>query len=147
MRVPVAAVLAALVTTPVLAQAPSASAPAPTPVTQVRTVADLAAVCDPRWTGVSRLEAIAYCQGFLTGAGQFHTLLHPTGTATSRPVYCVPSPGPTVAESGVAFAAWARQNPQHANDPAVDGLMRWAGTTYPCNRNAAAPARAPRAAR
>lgn len=145
MRVPVAAALAALFATPVLAQAPSAATPAANPVTQVRTVADLAAVCDPGWTGVSRLEAIAYCQGFLTGAGQFHTILHPTGSSTSRPVYCVPSPGPSVAEAGIAFAAWARQNPQHSGDPAVDGLMRWAGATYPCNR--AAPARAPRAAR
>lgn len=145
MRVPVAAILAALATTPVLAQAPSASGPAPTLVTQVRTVADLAAVCDPSWSGVPRLEAIAYCQGFLTGAGQFHALLHPSGTATSRPVYCVPSPGPTIAESGIAFAAWARQNPQRASEPAVDGLMRWAGVTYPCTP-AAAP-RAPRAAR
>lgn len=146
MRVPVAAILAALATTPVLAQAPSASGPAPTLVTQVRTVADLAAVCDPSWSGVPRLEAIAYCQGFLTGAGQFHALLHPSNASTSRPVYCVPSPGPTIAESGIAFAAWARQNPQRANDPAVDGLMRWAGTTYPCTPGAAAP-RAPRAAR
>ncbi|HEY4250785.1 MAG TPA: Rap1a/Tai family immunity protein [Roseomonas sp.] len=145
MRVPAAAMLAALVTTPVLAQAPAA---APAPVTRVRTVADLAAVCDPNWSGVSRLEAIAYCQGFLTGAGQFHTLTHPAGSSVSRPVYCAPSPGPSVADAAVAFAAWARQNPQYSGDPAVDGLMRWAGTTYPCpTQGAAAPARAPRAAR
>jgi hypothetical protein len=140
MRVPAAAILAALFATPALAQAPAA----PAPVTQVRTVADLAAVCEPGWGGVPRVEAIAYCQGFLTGAGQFHTQTR--GATGARPIYCVASPGPSVAEAGVAFAAWARQNQQYANEPAVDGLMRWAAATYPCNTGAPAP-RAPRAAR
>ena len=44
----------------------------------------------------------------------------------------VPNPAPSVAQAGLGFAAWARQNPQHANDPAPDGLLRWAQSTYPC---------------
>ena len=47
------------------------------PVTQVQTARDLAAVCDPTGIGVPRLEAIAYCQGFLTSFGQYHALLYP----------------------------------------------------------------------
>jgi hypothetical protein len=110
---------------PALAQAQA------THVTDVRTVSDLAAVCDPQMRGVERLESIAYCQGFLTAAGQYHTSLHPAG-GPRRPLFCVPNPAPSVAQSGLAFAAWARQNPQRANEPALDGLLRWAQSAYAC---------------
>ncbi len=107
-------------------------------VTHVQTANDLAAVCDPAWQGVPRLEAIAYCQGFLTSFGQYHALLHPAGGAI-RPLFCVPSPGPSIAESGIAFAAWTRSNPAHGNEPALDGLVRWAQSRFPCPAPAAAP--------
>jgi Rap1a immunity proteins len=128
---------------PALAQ----QAQAPGHVTNVQTVSDLAAVCDPRIGGVPRLESIAYCQGYFTAAGQYHTALHPAG-GPRRPLYCLPNPPPTVAQSALAFAAWARQNPQHANEPALDGLFRWAQATYPCPaRGDAASAQRPAAAR
>ena len=110
--------------------------------TEVRTMSDLAAVCDPRVGSVERLESIAYCQGFLTAAGQYHTSLHPAG-GPRRPLFCVPNPPPSVAQSGLGFAAWARQNPQHANEPALDGLLRWAQSAYPCPTTAASE-RSPR---
>jgi len=119
---------------------PAALAQAPGHVTEVRTVSDLAAVCDPQLRGVERLESIAYCQGFMTAAGQYHTALHPAG-GPRRPLYCVPNPPPSVAQSGLAFAAWARQNPQRTSEPALDGVLRWAQSTYPCPA-AEAPARA-----
>jgi Ssp1 endopeptidase immunity protein Rap1a len=131
---------------PLLAAALSAapaSAQAPGHVTEVRTVSDLAAVCDPRLPGVERLESIAYCQGFITAAGQYHAALHPAG-GPRRPLFCVPNPPPSVAQSGLGFAAWARQNPQRANEPALDGLLRWAQSTYPCPTTAASE-RSPRA--
>ena len=117
---------------PVLAQ----QGRAPGHVTEVRTVSDLAAVCDPQMRGVERLESIAYCQGYLTAAGQAHTALHPVG-GPRRPLFCVPDPAPSVAQTGLAFAAWARRNPQHANESALDGLLRWAQATYPCPTTAA----------
>lgn len=100
-------------------------------VTQAQTANDLAAICDPAWSGVPRLEAIAYCQGFLTSFGQNHALVHPPGGPT-RPLFCVPVPGPTVAQSGMAFAAWARDNPRYVQEPALDGLLRWAQANFPC---------------
>lgn len=128
---------AALFAAPALAQGQ-----APGVVTEVRTVSDLAAVCDPQVRGVERLESIAYCQGYLTAAGQYHTALHPAG-GPRRPLFCVPNPPPSVAQSGLAFAAWARRNPQHANESALDGLLRWAQATYPCPTTAASE-RSPR---
>jgi hypothetical protein len=143
MRIVIAAALACLASP--IASAQSQSSTTPGIVTRVQTAADLAAVCDPSWSGVPRLEAIAYCQGFLTAAGQYHTQLHPAGGRV-RPLYCLPTPGPTIAESGVAYAAWIRANPAHSGEPALDGLLRWAQATFPCPP-AAAPARATRPAR
>jgi len=114
----------------------------PVPVNNVRSVQDLAAVCDPGWSGVPRFEAIAYCQGFLTSAGQYHALLvQAHGSVGSA--FCVPNPGPSIAESGLAFANWARANPSYAQDAAMSGLLRWGQSTFPCPT----PARAPRAQR
>jgi hypothetical protein len=108
--------------------------------THVNTVRDLAAVCDPSWDGSLRDQAIAYCQGFLTAAAQYHTMLHPVG-GPIRPLYCLPQPGPTIAETGVEFARWAQATPRHADEAALDGFLRWAQARHPCP-----PARAGRAA-
>jgi len=123
---------------PSLANAQSQPQTASSIVTQVQTASELAAICDPAWTDVPRLEAIAYCQGFITSAGQYHALLHPAG-GSSRPLFCLPTPAPTIAQSGLAFAAWMRANPARGNEPALDGFLRWAQANYPCPANAAAP--------
>jgi hypothetical protein len=145
MRVLLAAVLTCLASSASFAEQSSTAATSSSIVTSVQTAADLAAVCDPSWSGVPRLEAIAYCQGFLTSAGQYHTQLHPAGGRV-RPLYCLPTPGPTIAQSGIAYAAWVRANPAHSSEPALDGLLRWAQATFPCPP-AASAARAPRPAR
>ena len=86
---------------------PAAGVPAQSgPVTEVQTVSDLAAVCNPSAGNPLRLESIAYCQGYLNAAGQYHAALNPPG-ALSRPLFCVSNPPPSVAQSGIAFAAWA----------------------------------------
>ena len=103
----------------------------PRAMDHVQTVAELAAVCEPATTGMPRLEAIAYCQGFITSAVQYHTLMNPPGRPV-RPLFCVPNPGPSVAQSGLAFARWARENASFASEPALDGLLRWAQASYPC---------------
>jgi hypothetical protein len=135
MRFVLVAALAGLVSgaslLPRTSLAQGSAPPLPAAVTHVQTAADLAAVCDPSGTGVPKLEAIAYCQGFLTGFGQYHTLLHPAG-GRSRPLYCVPPQGMTIAQSGLGFAAWSRQNPSFSSEPALDGLLRWAQATLPC---------------
>jgi hypothetical protein len=144
------AALAALPIAALLAATPGAEAQTPPPgastPTAVSTTADLAAICLPTNTGVQRLEAIAYCQGYMTAIGQYHAMLHPAGGRVP-PLFCLPSPAPSVAQSAIAFANWAKGNPQHANEPATDGLLRWAQATYPCPAQPAAPARGARTAR
>jgi hypothetical protein len=131
MRSLVVLTIGCLISSAAFAQPSSSGSGSSSVVTHVQTAADLAAVCDPSWSGVPRLEAIAYCQGFLTAAGQYHTLLHPTG-GRARPLYCATEKGPTIAESGISFAAWLRSNPSHNAEPALDGFLRWAQVSLPC---------------
>jgi hypothetical protein len=141
MRYLLAAAFVCLVVPMASAQPQGGSARASDIITHVRTAADLAAVCSPAWSGVPRLEAIAYCQGFLTAAGQYHALTHPPG-GRAAPLYCVPVPGPSIAESGIAFATWTEAHPVHQAEPALDGFLRWAQASFPCPHHAT-----PRAAR
>ncbi|WP_367615573.1 Rap1a/Tai family immunity protein [Pseudoroseomonas ludipueritiae] len=121
--------------------APALAEPAPALPTSARTAADLAAICLPDAQASQRLQAIAYCQGFVTAAGQYHALLHRPG-GPWRPLYCLPDPTPSVAQTAIAFATWVQQNSQYGNEPALDGLIRWAQLAYPCPPEPPAPARA-----
>lgn len=103
---------------PVLAQ----TAPANMGTVNTGPLAELCASADP--------VAGAYCRGFLIGAGQYHASITAPGGAD--PVFCLAQPMPSVDQAQASFAAWARSNPQHAGERAVDGVIRWAATAYPC---------------
>lgn len=76
---------------------------------------------------------IAYCRGFLIGAGQYHAVITspPAGRAA---IFCLPAGDamPTVEQAQTGFAAWARANPQHGAERAVEGVTRWAASAFPC---------------
>jgi hypothetical protein len=112
---------------------PAAAQGAPAPANfQVRTVADLAALCGAS-PGQATAEAARYlCHGFLIGVGQYHSATRRTGTAYP-PLFCPPSPPPSLNQAGAGFTAWAGANPQFSGERAVDGLIRWAQLTYPCS--------------
>jgi hypothetical protein len=78
----------------------------------------------------SDAAAVAYCRGFLVGAGQYHEAS--TARGGLSPMFCLGDATPTVEQAQAAFVAWARANPQYAGDRAIDGVMRWATTAYPC---------------
>ena len=143
-----AAMLGLLGASAAFAQGPAPRGPdrEPSVTDHVQTVRDLAAVCDPEVRGMRRFEAIAYCQGFLTGAGQYHALLCPAG-GRARPLFCVPTPGPSIAETGLGFAAWSRANPRFADEPALDGFLRYAQAEFPCAAAASNRARPTRPTR
>ena len=109
---------------------PAASA-APHNAFEARTVADLATLCGTSPQASQYPSAIAFCHGFLQGAGQYHAAVTQAGSG-SAPVFCAPNPPPTRAQVAGAFVAWAEANPQYAGERAVDGLARWAHATYPC---------------
>lgn len=92
------------------------------------TTAALASICAGGGANADS-PLTAYCRGFMVGAGQYHSAV---SVATGRRIFCVPQPGPTIESVQQGFVAWARANSQHGQDRAVDGLMRFAASTYPC---------------
>jgi hypothetical protein len=110
-----------------------AAAQAPTGAAGLVTTAMLAEACGASGTNEPGAASVGYCRGFITGAGQYHAEI----SAGRPPIFCLPSPSPTLEAVQVSFASWARSNPQYANERALDGLMRWASATYPCPKPAA----------
>lgn len=100
----------------------------------LRSGADVVALCgapasDPLYTA-----AIHMCHGF--GAGTYQTIMAMTRHEKVEPVLCSPQPAPSRNEVVTRFLDWAKQNPQHMTDPAVETLGRFFLTTYPCRRPA-----------
>lgn len=122
------AALLALAAGPALAQAQA--------VVPALTTGVLAALCSANAADPEGSTAIGYCRGFIVGVGQYHIEISRPGGI--RPAFCLPTPTPTLDFVQTAFVTWVNANPQHAGDRAVDGLLRWASTAYPC----AAPRRA-----
>jgi len=95
--------------------------------------ADLAALCGAPASDAMHTAAINWCHGFMIGAGQYNrSVAH--DAAAHRPLFCLPTPEPTVEQARTAFVAWARSHPEFAAERAVDGLARFAAETYPCPR-------------
>jgi Rap1a immunity proteins len=94
-------------------------------------VAHLAALCAATPDNPRRGEATGLCYGFLVGVGQFHATLHPPASSLP-PLFCLTDPPPTLQAVATASIAWSRANAQHARERAVDGVVRWARSEYPC---------------
>ena len=107
---------------------------------QAGTTGALAKLCGASGTDAVATAAATYCHGFLSGVGQFHrSISQPGGVIT--PLFCAPQPPPTIEQVATGFASWVQANPQHATEPAVDGLVRFAETRYPCPTQPAATRR------
>ena len=98
---------------------------------------DLAALCGASGQDALAQAALGYCQGFVVAAGQYHRALSAEG-GVHRPIFCLPNPSLTCDQARASFIAWARNNPQHDGDRAIDGLTRFAAETHPCPDAAAA---------
>lgn len=97
---------------------------------RLRSGADLVALCaapasDPLYTA-----AVHMCHGF--GAGTFQTIMALTRHEKLDPLLCAPQPTPSRNETVARFLEWAKSNPQHLTEPAVETVGRFFITTFPC---------------
>jgi hypothetical protein len=100
---------------------------------RVRSTADLVEICSTPATDFLYGAAMGFCHGYAVGAYQYYqaTVAGPAG----KPFVCLPAaPPPTRTEGLQMFVAWARENPQHMGEPAVDSLFRWLVATWPCRK-------------
>jgi hypothetical protein len=101
---------------------------------------DLAALCSADPTSYITAEARAWCHGFIVGAGQYHQALAAADPARER-LFCFPDASPTLDQVRTSFVNWAQANPQYGGEKAIDGLMRFAVSAWPCPASAT-PSRA-----
>ena len=99
---------------------------------RVRSTADLVQICSTPANDPMLAAAISFCHGYAVGAYQYYraSVSGPEG----RPFVCLPDPPPSRTEGLQMFVAWARQNPQYMDEPAVEALFRWLATTWPCRK-------------
>ena len=99
---------------------------------RLRSGADLVALCgapaaDPLYTA-----AVHMCHGF--GAGTYQAIVAMTRHEKIQPVVCAPDPPPSRNDTVARFLEWAKRNPRHLQDPAVEALGRFFVTEFPCRR-------------
>jgi hypothetical protein len=99
------------------------------------TTGSLAKACGAPSNSADYAAATGFCRGFLIGVGQFHhQISQPGGTP---PLFCLSNPAPSLDAAQAAFVAWSARHTQYDNDRAVDGMVRWASSAYPCPPQAA----------
>ncbi len=92
---------------------------------------DLVALCAANETDPGGERARAWCYGFIVGAAQYHSDLAAADPGHER-LFCMPDPAPSLDQARSDFVAWGQANPQYNDSKAIDGLMRFAGSQYPC---------------
>jgi hypothetical protein len=100
---------------------------------RVRSTADLVEICSTPANDSLYPAAIGFCHGYAVGAYHYYqaTVSGPEG----KPFVCLPpAPPPTRTEGLQMFVAWARENPQHMGEPAVEALFRWLAAKWPCRK-------------
>ena len=99
---------------------------------RLRSAADLVALCGAPATDPLYTAAVHMCHGF--GAGTYQAIVAMTRHEKLQPVVCPPSPAPSRNDTVGRFLEWAKRNPQHLQDPAVEALGRFFVTEFPCRR-------------
>ncbi|MEM9762913.1 MAG: Rap1a/Tai family immunity protein [Pseudomonadota bacterium] len=93
-------------------------------------VSDLVDLCNAKVQEANFASAIHMCHGYLVGAHQLHeAAVTPSETGG---FYCLPSPPPSRDAAVVAFVNWAQATDGAMGLPAIEGLMRWANSEFPC---------------
>jgi hypothetical protein len=96
----------------------------------LRSGADVVALCATPVTDPLYTAAIHMCHGF--GAGTFQTIMALTRHDKLQPLICPPAPLPSRNETVGRFLEWAKRNPEHLRDAAVETVGRFFITEFPC---------------
>ncbi len=94
------------------------------PATAMQTTADLRDACAAEDEATRNL-----CFGYILGAGQLYAQLRRAEAIAE--LACV-DPVPTLEVIRVSVVEWMEAHPEHAAEPAIDGLMRAAAAIWPC---------------
>ena len=98
----------------------------------LQNAADLGALCSAREGEPRAVAAMHMCQGYLVGLHHFHAASSLAEGAA--PLYCLETGSPpTRQQAAAAFAAWVERAPESADLSAIEGAVRWAAESFPCD--------------
>jgi len=96
----------------------------------LRNTQDLIELCSVRDNDPMHSAAISFCHGYGLGAFHYYQAIH--SSPQGKPFVCLPDPIPSRTEGVKMFIAWAKENPQYMNEPAVESLFRFLAAKWPC---------------
>ena len=97
---------------------------------RIRSAQDLVDLCAVKSTDSLYSPAIHFCEGFVSGAWQYHQA-QANGPRGIR-LGCPPDPPPTRDQAVADFVAWSGTHAQYMTDPAVEAFFRFLIEKYPC---------------
>lgn len=97
---------------------------------------DVVDICTTPETDPMYTAAIAFCQGYLVGAYQYHLALF--GNGKSHPVVCLTEPKPTRSQAIERFIAWVKGHPEYGREKPAESLTKFLVDTWPCPQPVAA---------
>ena len=96
----------------------------------LKTTGDLVALCGVSKDDPDAIAAIHFCHGYMLGLDHYGAA---TGRVFKDVVYCIPENAHVTRNEAVEmFVKWAATNQQYLSELPIDGLLRWARTTWPC---------------
>lgn len=98
-------------------------------VYQLRTAADLVAICSVAGSDPDHDVARAMCAGYVQGAIDYHDVV--AALPTIGPLACPPATTPVV-QIIDSFLAFATKRPQVRTEKPVDALIESVAATWPC---------------
>lgn len=96
----------------------------------VRTTGDLINLCSTPPNDPLHVAAVNFCEGFVVGAYQYHTLS--VAVEGRPPLVCPPSPPPTRDENVLRFIEWGRSHDAVLAKPPVAGMFEFLAERFPC---------------
>jgi hypothetical protein len=77
----------------------------------------------------AQMRSAEFCEGFILGTGLLYLELRKADVIKA---WACAEDLPTLPQIREIFVTWARENPQHLDENAVDGFWRAMSATYPC---------------
>ncbi len=99
---------------------------------QVRTAADLVALCGTDPSAPDYPQAIAFCQGYAVGAYAYYSAS--VAADPNARYVCLPNPPPGRSQAIADFLSWIKTRPNETTAPAIDLVFRYLGERYPCKK-------------
>lgn len=96
---------------------------------QLRTAADLVAMCSAERGDRLAIEATHFCQGFVVGV---YRTLQDEQAALPAKLFCPAGPAPTRSEAIARFVAWARAQPDVLQQKPEDAVLAYLRVRFPC---------------